>query len=185
MGYAGWPSPLFCRMPTPCRFVTHPDRPRGPMSEPDSDSARALHDRINREMIDSFDEELEMEIDDDRLAKLLTELSEHPEQETMDRRVYFKELFRLQGELVKLQDWIVRNKLEGGRPLRRARRGRQRRGHQAHHPADESSRVPRRGVAGSERARTHAVVFPALCGAPTRRRRDRPLRSQLVQPRRR
>ena len=34
--------------------------------QPDSDSARALHDRINREMIDSFDEELEMEIDDDR-----------------------------------------------------------------------------------------------------------------------
>jgi polyphosphate kinase len=82
------------------------------MSEPKSDSANALHDRINREMVDSFDEELEMEIDDDRLAKLLTELSEHPEQETMDRRVYFKELFRLQRELVKLQDWILCNKLK-------------------------------------------------------------------------
>jgi polyphosphate kinase len=82
------------------------------MSEPKSDSANALHDRINREMVDSFDEELEMEIDDDRLAKLLTELSEHPEQETIDRRVYFKELFRLQRELVKLQDWILCNKLK-------------------------------------------------------------------------
>jgi polyphosphate kinase 2 len=82
------------------------------MTETNSDGARALRDRINREMADSFDEELEMEIDDDRLAKLLTELSEHPEQETMDRRVYFNELFRLQRELVKLQDWILRNKLK-------------------------------------------------------------------------
>jgi polyphosphate kinase len=82
------------------------------MSETNSDGARALRDRINREMVDSFDEELEMEIDDDRLGKLLTELSEHPEQETMDRRVYFNELFRLQRELVKLQDWILRNKLK-------------------------------------------------------------------------
>src|SRR5262247_4549659 len=69
-------------------------------------------DRINGEMLDTIDEELEMEIDDDRLAKLLTELAEHPHPETLDRRVYFKELFRLQGELVKLQDWVLHNKLK-------------------------------------------------------------------------
>jgi polyphosphate kinase len=68
--------------------------------------------RINREMLDSFDEELEMEIDDDRLAKLLADMSEHPQPETLDRRIYFKELFRLQGELVKLQDWVLHNKLK-------------------------------------------------------------------------
>ena len=34
-----------------------------------------MHD----EMLDSFDEELELEIDDDRLAKLLAEMSEHPD----------------------------------------------------------------------------------------------------------
>src|SRR5215469_15283843 len=70
----------------------------------------ARSDRINGEMLDSIDEELEMEIDDDRLAKLLTEIAEHPQPETLDRRVYFKELLRLQGELVKLQDWIVHHK---------------------------------------------------------------------------
>ena len=32
--------------------------------------------------------------------------------ETLDRRIYFKELFRLQGELVKLQDWVLHNKLK-------------------------------------------------------------------------
>src|SRR5258708_12088278 len=72
----------------------------------------ARSDRINGEMRATIDEELEMEIDDDRLAKLLTEIAEHPQPETLDRRVYFKELLRLQGELVKLQDWIVHHKLK-------------------------------------------------------------------------
>jgi polyphosphate kinase len=74
--------------------------------------AKTIHDRIHGEMVDSFDEELELEIDDERLGKLLAEISERPELETIDRRFYFKELFRLQGELVKLQDWILRNKLK-------------------------------------------------------------------------
>ncbi len=74
--------------------------------------ANAPYHRINGEMLDSFDEELELEIDDDRLAKLLTEISEHPQPDTLDRRIYFKELFRLQGELVKLQDWVLHNKLK-------------------------------------------------------------------------
>jgi hypothetical protein len=51
--------------------------------------------RIEAEIADSFDEELEMEIDDDRLAKLLDGLTEHPEPESVDRHFYFKELFRL------------------------------------------------------------------------------------------
>jgi polyphosphate kinase len=72
----------------------------------------ARQQRINGEMLDSFDEELEMEIDDHRLAELLADMSEHPPAETIDRRIYFKELFRLQGELVKLQDWVLHNKLK-------------------------------------------------------------------------
>jgi polyphosphate kinase len=77
-----------------------------------TDDTKARHDRMHDEMLDSFDEELELEIDDDRLAKLLAEMSEHPERATIDRRVYFKELFRLQGELVKLQDWVLAQKLK-------------------------------------------------------------------------
>jgi polyphosphate kinase 2 (PPK2 family) len=77
-----------------------------------TDDTKARHDRMHEEMLDSFDEELELEIDDDRLAKLLAEMSEHPERATIDRRVYFKELFRLQGELVKLQDWVLHQKLK-------------------------------------------------------------------------
>ena len=62
--------------------------------------------RAQEEILDSMDEELEMELDDDRLS---------PDGETgssIPRQLYFKELFRLQGELVKLQDWVVENKLK-------------------------------------------------------------------------
>jgi polyphosphate kinase 2 len=69
-----------------------------------------LRQRIDNELADSLDEELEMELDDDRLDKLLAESTARPDHETLDRRIYFKELFRLQGELVKLQDWVAHNK---------------------------------------------------------------------------
>ncbi|HUJ58148.1 MAG TPA: polyphosphate kinase 2 [Kofleriaceae bacterium] len=45
---------------------------------------------------DTIDEELELELDEPDLGSLL------------ERGAYFRELFRLQGELVKLQDWVVR-----------------------------------------------------------------------------
>jgi polyphosphate kinase len=73
-----------------------------------SDLAR----QIDAEIADSFDEELEMEIDDERLTKALEGLAEKAEPEGLDRHFYFKELFRLQRELVKLQDWVVAQKLK-------------------------------------------------------------------------
>ncbi len=59
--------------------------------------------RLQDDVIDSYDEELEMEIDDRFLdgEKALTA------EARAARRTYFRELFRLQGELVKLQDWVV------------------------------------------------------------------------------
>src|ERR1700737_1291013 len=77
------------------------------MTERPVNGARSIHDRIHAEMLDSFDEELELEIDDDRLTN---EFSSHAAEKTVDRRVYFKELFRLQGELVKLQTWVQHHK---------------------------------------------------------------------------
>ena len=60
--------------------------------------------RIKAEIADSFDEELEMQIEEERLDDLIAEgMSEVPVQ-TLERRIYFRELFRLQHELVKLQD---------------------------------------------------------------------------------
>jgi polyphosphate kinase len=74
---------------------------------------RPLDERLHDEMIDAVDEELELEIDDSRLAGLLEEHTEYePWHATLDRHTYFKELLRLQKELVKLEDWVVHQKLK-------------------------------------------------------------------------
>ena len=82
------------------------------MTADKKEDSSALFRRVHGEMIDSFDEELEMEIDDTRLAALLGEVSEEADEMSIDRKLYFSELFRLQGELVKLQDWVVHRKLK-------------------------------------------------------------------------
>ena len=63
-------------------------------------------DRVRQEIADSFDEELEMEVDESRLETLLADMADHPGREQLERRTYFSELFRLQHELVRLQDWV-------------------------------------------------------------------------------
>jgi polyphosphate kinase len=64
--------------------------------------------RAQADLIDSYDEELELELDDDRLVDAVGDASPLPsDDEKIRRRLYFRELFRLQGELVKLQDWVV------------------------------------------------------------------------------
>ena len=72
----------------------------------------ALSRRIHGELVDSLDEEMEMEIDDERLAALLDDVVDHPDHETLERKFYFHELLRLQSELVKLQSWVVHKKLK-------------------------------------------------------------------------
>lgn len=70
--------------------------------------------RAYADLLDSFDEELEMEIDDNRMNRLFGDMPVAPDVESLsrERRFYFKELFRLQSELVKLQDWVVEKKLK-------------------------------------------------------------------------
>lgn len=69
--------------------------------------------RIRRELADSYDEELELEIEDRSIEQLADGVYDtdgsgsSSEQEKAERRLYFRELFRLQAELVKLQDWVV------------------------------------------------------------------------------
>src|SRR5262245_30400543 len=49
------------------------------MSQEDRRSdENALYRRAHEEMLDSFDEELEMEVDDDRLNRLLDQVTEKP-----------------------------------------------------------------------------------------------------------
>jgi len=72
---------------------------------PDHDE---LIGRIERDLIDSYDEELEMEHEDRSAGEVLAGGGAiRSDAERAERALYFRELFRLQGELVKLQDWIA------------------------------------------------------------------------------
>jgi polyphosphate kinase 2 len=82
------------------------------MTTPPASPSAFDMDRIKEEIADSFDEELEMEIDESRLEEMFQDLVEHPEREQLDRRTYFRELFQLQHELVRLQDWVVHKGLK-------------------------------------------------------------------------
>jgi polyphosphate kinase 2 len=64
--------------------------------------------RINRDLIDSYDEERELELEDRPLDPLTDmDIGGGTQDEKDSRSQYFSELFRLQAELVKLQDWVV------------------------------------------------------------------------------
>ena len=64
--------------------------------------------RIHNDLMDGYDEEIEMEIEDRHIDELSSGLDPAAlASQKESRRVYFRELFRLQAELVKLQDWVV------------------------------------------------------------------------------
>jgi polyphosphate kinase len=64
--------------------------------------------RIKRELIDSYDEELELEIEDRAGQDVLAgDNAQRTDAEASHRLFYFRELFKLQAELVKLQEWVV------------------------------------------------------------------------------
>jgi polyphosphate kinase len=67
---------------------------------------------VELELEDDFDEELEQEIDDTRIPAVLRELKAAATKSTVERSLYFRELLRLQGELVRLQDWVVHKGLK-------------------------------------------------------------------------
>ena len=67
---------------------------------------------IDADLQDTLDEEIEMELDDHRLQQFEGATSARDADDGLDRQHYFKELLRLQGELVKLQDWVQHQKLK-------------------------------------------------------------------------
>ena len=74
-----------------------------------SNYGREIRNRtwLDLELEDNFDEELEMELDDQRIARELRDVEAWKTRPSMNRRDYFEALLRLQAELVKLQDWVV------------------------------------------------------------------------------
>lgn len=74
----------------------------------------ALVQRLRSDLVDSRDEELELELElelEDRREDALSQDIAAPDSAAQRdlRRTYFHELFRMQAELVKLQDWVVRS----------------------------------------------------------------------------
>ncbi|ADU68504.1 polyphosphate kinase 2 [Pantoea sp. At-9b] len=66
--------------------------------------SETFNQRLLQEFYDSYDEELEMELDDLRFG----DGQPQADDEKAWRRRYFRELLHLQGELVKMQDWVMR-----------------------------------------------------------------------------
>jgi polyphosphate kinase 2 len=62
--------------------------------------------RLEADLVDAYDEEYELELEDRHLDRAVERSEADEAAFRLDRRAYFSELFRLQAELVKLQDWI-------------------------------------------------------------------------------
>lgn len=65
-----------------------------------------LRQQMHDDLIDSYDEEIESEMDD-YIQDLRYDGQPLTDSEKIARHIYFNELIRLQKELIKLQDWVV------------------------------------------------------------------------------
>jgi len=63
-------------------------------------------DWLEAELQDTLDEDYELEMSEPALSLELRRIYNRKHPETLDRMVYFRELLRLQAELIKLQDWV-------------------------------------------------------------------------------
>ncbi|HEX2733596.1 MAG TPA: polyphosphate kinase 2 [Polyangiaceae bacterium] len=74
------------------------------MTPPRPNDSDAWLLRVEADMLDAFDEDLELELQEQHDE---TENGLEPDQRRAARKRYFRELFRLQRELIKLQDWVA------------------------------------------------------------------------------
>src|SRR5690606_20757805 len=64
-------------------------------------------DWLEAELADTIDEDFELELSEPALTEELRKVYKGTHPRGIDRRYYFQNLLRLQGELIKLQDWVV------------------------------------------------------------------------------
>ena len=71
-----------------------------------NDFETTTFDWLEAELQDTLDEDFEIEFAEPMLSMELRKIyrAQHPEM--LDRKVYFRNLLRLQSELIKLQDWV-------------------------------------------------------------------------------
>ncbi|SNR65516.1 polyphosphate kinase 2 [Paracoccus sediminis] len=70
----------------------------------------APKDWLEAELQETLDEDYEMELEDAVLSEEIRRIYRDQRPEQMNRTLYFRELLRLQTELIKLQDWVGHHK---------------------------------------------------------------------------
>jgi hypothetical protein len=81
----------FCRGPKQRKPTMSADKPSPDKQAPISE----LRKRVSAEIQDNFDEDIELELEDEDLADLLSESAHLQLHDSLPRRLYFKELLRL------------------------------------------------------------------------------------------
>ena len=64
-------------------------------------------DWLEAELADSLDEDYELELSEPALSEEIARIYKKSHPPSMERGTYFRELLRLQSELIKLQSWVV------------------------------------------------------------------------------
>ncbi len=72
-----------------------------------ADTEKTAEDWLEAELLDSFDEEVELEMEDAVLSMKIREIYRKAHGPSIPRPEYFRALLHLQAELIKLQDWVV------------------------------------------------------------------------------
>ncbi|MFC3168655.1 MULTISPECIES: polyphosphate kinase 2 [Paracoccus] len=67
-------------------------------------------DWLEAELLETLDEDYEIELEDAVLSEEIRRIYREKRPDQMDRKLYFRELLRLQTELIKLQDWVSHTK---------------------------------------------------------------------------
>jgi len=63
-------------------------------------------DWLEAELMDTLDEDVELELSEPALSMELRRIYRRHHPETIDRKLYFRELLKMQSELIKLQSWV-------------------------------------------------------------------------------
>jgi polyphosphate kinase 2 len=71
----------------------------------DSDLTDEQHDWLEAELEETLDETFEMEFSEPMLSMEIRKIYREQHPDSLDRRTYFRNLLRLQAELIKVQDW--------------------------------------------------------------------------------
>ncbi len=76
------------------------------MTDDTHDDNQNAMDWLEAELQDTFDEDLEIEFSEPMLSLEIRKIYRDQHPDMLDRRVYFRNLLRLQAELIKVQDWV-------------------------------------------------------------------------------